>query len=533
MRWRLHNALAELRSQLEKHYGERGQDWRLVLLPLGPGAGAGGGAGVGAGGGAGGTGTSPPAGRVARRNPALLLGAFAAAVLIVLLGAAIHLGAFTGGGGAVAETAAAADSVPAGGSRRPRRPAGRGPSTPVLSAAVLARACPDEVAALESRLAEARRALAYYLPPRTAFHDNGAANPIGLAALAPIMNRWLDEHGAPRHERAMKCQGDACKIKVTEPWPVPAPWVDRPPSSRAAADLERIARNIVLEGPVEERDVSPSVAETWVWLRLRALDGRPADAPAPPFPPSLLPSASRNAASVSGRGEACRNASAPLEGEIESLRLRAEKEMLASLLYEKETTSNPELAARLQPLVDRAHRHRQTPEADRATPLAVACRGLVCKVEPPAGVLVKSETMKVLLEERELASQVRRVSLDNRNGRAITPLYFTVMRPPSESRSGGDMLRHFIGRTRQEDVFGRCQQKAPGRGKLSFQLFCPAEGESNQDGIARRISFRLGESLADAPFGRCVAEELTRRAAAFELPPDLTRAEADHTIEVP
>jgi RNA polymerase sigma factor (sigma-70 family) len=522
VRWRIHNALAELRIQLEKHYGQRGQSWRMALLPLGPAAAV-----------PASPAANPATGPASRRSPALVMGA-ATGVLFALLGAALYFGWPAGGpdsarGPAPAGAQTAANPAP-GRSLRPGRGSG---SVPVLSAAALAPACPEEVAALEAKVADARRAMAYYLPPRIAYHDAGRRNPAGTAALAPIIHRWLDEHGAPREVREVKCQGDACKIKVTEPWPPRPPWVDRPPGATVAAALERVARDIVVEGPVEEREVSPSVAETWVWLRLRGQDGQPLDAPAPVFPPWLLPSGSASAATVwAPRSEACRDATAALGSELESLRLRAEKEMFASVLYDHEPLANPALAATLQPIIDRAHDAAGTPALDRSTPLTVSCRGLVCKVEPPPGVSVKSQTMKVLMDDQELRPRVRRVSLESINDRAKGPLYFTVLRAPSESRAGGDMIRHFASQMRRE-VLGTCQQRAPGRGTLSVQFFCPGEGETNQDGVARRISFRLGDALADAPFGRCVAEELAIRAAAFQLPADVSRTEASQSVDVP
>ena len=352
------------------------------------------------------------------------------------------------------------------------------------------------------------------------------------------MNRWLDERGAPRERREVTCQGDACKVKVTEPWPPPAPWVHRLPSAKTAAELERIARTIQLDGPVEGKDLSPSVAQTWIWLRLRTLDGQASDAPAPALPPALLPSAALTpAVPQAPRTESCRAATAELQRELESLRQRAHKELLANVLFEKEPSANPALAARLQPVIDRAHRAPTTPEADRNTPLVVECRGLVCKVEPASGAQVKSATMKVLMENKELATQVRRVSLVSKNDRADGPLYFTVVPTPHESRDGSDVLRYFVNQVRRDNVLEDCQarvrSRAPAPGKLTINLLLPADSETNHDGVARRISFRLSDSLADAPFGRCIAERLAAHAASFEVPAEVTRAEETRTVQVP
>lgn len=521
VRWRLKNALDDLRTQLERHHGERGQDWRLALLPL-----------VGrrevehA--------TPAAAATLSRRSPGPMAAAAALGILVVVVllgaaagwpwragGSASPVGEARGNGAAAATTAL---------ERRPR--GGRtGGGVPAFSALALARDCPEQIGKLDATVRRARDALAYYLPPRTAFHDQkDQPNDAGTAALAPIMNRWLDERGAPREGREMRCQGDACKVKVTEPWP-PAPWVDRPPSAKTAAELAAISRDVQLDGPV--KDDKSSLAETWVWVRLRALNGQPSDTPAPALPTALLPSGhTPPQAEGPPLTEACRTATAALAGEFESLRQRAHKELNANVLFDKEPATNPALAAKLQPVVDRVH-HDTTPEGDRNTPLLVECRGLVCKVEPPAGVQVQTDTMKRLLDDKELATQVRRVSLVSKNGRADGPLYFTLLPPPDASRSGSDVLRHFVNRIRQENLLEGCKERAPGPGKLSVHLLLPASGETNDDGVPGRISFRLGESLADAPLGRCIGERLAASAATFELPADVTRADVTRTIEVP
>src|SRR5688572_4288733 len=78
VRWRLKNALGELRSELERHYGERGKDWRLVLLPLAP-------AGALVPDGGDPSGQALAAGAAPRRSPALLVGGAAVALGIAFV----------------------------------------------------------------------------------------------------------------------------------------------------------------------------------------------------------------------------------------------------------------------------------------------------------------------------------------------------------------------------------------------------------------------------------------------------------------
>jgi hypothetical protein len=138
-----------------------------------------------------------------------------------------------------------------------------------------------------------------------------------------------------------------------------------------------------------------------------------------------------------------------------------------------------------------------------------------------------------LLEDKGFASRVRRTSLTTRNGRVSDGLYVTVLPSPNDTRSGEDVLRHFLRQLRDTSGFQACKQKLPARGTLSLRFVLPGSGEVNEDGLPARISFRLGGPLAQAPLGRCIAETIAPLAAAFTLPPDLSRAEMSQTVELP
>jgi RNA polymerase sigma factor (sigma-70 family) len=532
VRWRMKQTLDDLRSRLELHYGERGKSWRLVLLPLADRALAPRPA------------SAAPAAMAAtpvaiRRSPGAIAGAWlgVGALLVVALLVWLRLGWWGSADGSPAAVVASPGApAPAPGRLSPRQgPRAAGEATPpIFAAAAIARPCPKDVAVLQGRLAEARAALAFYLPPRAAWHEAGdTPNEVGTAVLRPIMHRWLDERGAPRERRDIRCRADACKIKVTEPWPPDWSWSRRSPGPKAAADLDAIARAVALEGPVRDDEDGKPVGETWVWLRLRKPDGSPSRAADLPMPAALLPSGGlAPRPDPAARTEECWAATAVLEGDLEALRLRAQKELLAAVLFEKEPASNPALAERMLQLVAKAHPSASTPDADRKTPLLVECRGLACKVEPPPGLQVRADTMKSLVQDRELRSQLRRVSVDSRDGIAF-PLYFTVVPPPSESRSGPDVLRTFMNQLHAPDLLAQCEQRSPARGTLSIRFTLPAEGKVNEDGVPRRIAFRIGEPLAATAFGRCVAELIATRAASFEVPADVTAADDTRSVELP
>ena len=170
VRWRLKAALAELRTQLERHYGPRERDWRLALLPLAPGVNGQAGAAASA--------PAPP-----RRSPVLIAGGAALGLLITLLTAGLRLDWFATPGENAPALTLEDGETPAAIALERRKRQGRasfGGPAPVLSAAALARDCPEDIAALGETVREARSALAYHLPSRFSLpRREGPAQPGG------------------------------------------------------------------------------------------------------------------------------------------------------------------------------------------------------------------------------------------------------------------------------------------------------------------------------------------------------------------
>jgi hypothetical protein len=49
--------------------------------------------------------------------------------------------------------------------------------------------------------------------------------------------------------------------------------------------------------------------------------------------------------------------------------------------------------------------------------------------------------------------------------------------------------------------------------------------------VVGKLSVRLGDVLAETPYGRCVGERIAARAIEFEPPPETTRAEATFRLD--
>jgi RNA polymerase sigma factor (sigma-70 family) len=552
VRWRLKATLDELRGKLDAHYAAEKKDWRRALVPLLPA----GGAALDRSGPAplparpperparppGSPGGQPSAVRTAALISALLVGAAAVVVLVALPD---RKGGRSGGAGGIA----AADAPGSPGSRatgararRPGRPSAGGAAGPrpvVLAGAAIARPCQEEIRALETDVARAREALAYHLPPPAAWEDAKDAGPNLAAqqAIEPVLARWLDDKGAPPGGRSLDCRRDACRMTVREPWPQVRAWVTRDAGAAAQGAFEAHARAIALDGASKRSSpAGGDEAETQVWFRLHALSGAAGKSMPPPFPASLLPSATRGVPTVGEPGALtpeCRERQGVLRGEIEKLRRRSVSLLPAAFLFRTEAP-NPELAAKLQAPIDRFVRAGQTlPERERPPALQVECRGSVCRVTAAEGAVLRDAVLGPLLKDEAFSAQIRRTSVRTVNGRAPDGLYVTVLPPPSETTSGEDVLRHFLKQLGQDPAAASCGRRHAPAGVLTMRFLLPGPGEVNEDGVPERISFRLGGPLATTPFGSCLTEAIAARTAAFVPPSGVSRYEMSQTVELP
>jgi RNA polymerase sigma factor (sigma-70 family) len=519
VRWRLKTALDDLRSSLDSHYAGEKKDWRRALAPL-----------------------MPLGWKAAHRSSTTA----SAAVLAILLAGATGLLVTlferdprrAASGTLAAEAEAAHGDGPAG---RMPPPASRRPGARPLAVAgaALARPCTEEIRVLDGELTRAREALAYHLPPRNVWAEAGESgrNPTAQLAIAPAVDRWLDEKGAPRAGRSIDCRQDACIVKVLQAWPPRPSWVNREPSAAAQAALERHARSIEIQGHTR-RTGAPAAeeAESQLWFRLHSPSGAAGPSAPPPFPTTLLPSAALRPARPADETPLtaeCRERKGTLEAELEKLRRRSVSLVSAPLLFQTERP-NPALTARLQPLLDRFVRAGQTlPEPDRRPPLRIGCRGNVCQVTLAQGSGLPSALIGPLLEDEGFGVHVRRSSARSVNGQVKDGLYVTVLPPPSETTSGEDVLRHFLKQLRSQGGMELCKQKFPASGTLTLRFVLPGTGEVNEDGIPERVSFRLGGPVAETPFGHCLAETFTRLTEAFVPPTGISRAEMSKTTQLP
>jgi RNA polymerase sigma factor (sigma-70 family) len=500
VRWRLKQALDELRARLETDHAAEKRDWRLALAPLVPFR------------------ERPPVAHATQL--ALVLALLGAAATVILLPRSHST-----------ERARATDVPVTMQASGPSSPARRRP--PLLAAVAVAQPCPAEISAAERDLATARDALAYYLPARNVWSeaDSGARNPTAEGALQPAMWRWLDQRGAPPAARSIDCRGDACLVTVVEPWPPAVYWGQHSATAATQAELEARARDVSVDGPRKQsRLLAADQAETRVWFRLHSLSGAPGKTAPPPYPSTLVPSAalrSRASADDGTRTAECRQRLSAAVTDLEGLRRRAVSLVPAPLLFASETP-NPPLTARMQALVDRF----AAQPGDRQ-PLTIACRGTVCRVAAVEPAPLRESVTRALGKDPEFAALVRRTSTTSVNGRVPDGSYVVVLPPPSETGSGDDVLRHFLKQLRSDEGAVRCGERFPPSGTLSLRFVLPASGEVNEDGVAERISFRLGGPLADAPYGRCLGLAIAARAAAYSAPPGVSRAEMSKTVELP
>jgi RNA polymerase sigma factor (sigma-70 family) len=468
VRWRLKTALDELRAQLEKRYGDQRHDWRRALLPLLP----------------------------APRRTGAPLWIWPAAGLMVALGAlSLH---HARGPAAVSGP----PSSPVGGGGPSSRP-------PSLAAAVLPASCATEVAVRRRELEAARAVVAYHRAPEAVWTE-AAENPAARTAMAPLVERVLDERGAPRAGRTFECRGNACLAKVEEPWPPTPPWVQHHPSPAAESALAARARKVQLTGPEHKTrpvGVSP-YAETTLWILL----GEPSAQPV--LPASLLPSAT-SAPDTAVRTAECRNQLAELERAFHELRRQAIREMPPEVLYQAEHP-NLTLTTQVQQALARVH----------ADAMSADCRGSVCRLAPVAPV--EKSILKQATAELAAGYDLKRASFETHDGKLEKPGFVILV--PREGRDGKAMLRFFIEKL---DVHHGGKELAS-----CHDNFAATEGvrghfvlHAADEGGPSRITVTFSGPGAATPFGACVAEAIEQAAAAFPVPAGLAHAESDQDID--
>jgi RNA polymerase sigma-70 factor (ECF subfamily) len=527
VRWRLKTALEELRERLQKRYARQHGDWRLALVPLAEAR------------------PADPSGAAALATPMAgalrgrwaLLGAGLASITLVAGARLLGCGAGAPTSTSLARrAAAAAPSAP--------RPAARNPRGPKLSAAALAADCPEDITRLEDARARAGAALAYYLPPQTLWSDAGpdARNEVATRTVTPVVDRWLDQLGAPRQGRSFECRGDSCVGTVVQPYPPQPPWIHKKASADVEQALRAHARSFALEGPAQKQGPQGApLAETQLSVRLNAASGA-AQPPGPPpvFPPQLLPSASlaRTAAGAPSpampRTEPCRERTAAAASALEKLRWQALRQVPAAVLYQNERP-NPALTQRISAtLAAVLARNPELDNAERATPLTADCRGLVCQVVIPATVVVREHLIKTVLNDGAITAQAGRLDVHTRNGKVDVPPYFSILPGPDETTEGELILRHVARRVMKGNSgIEGCSRRFTAEGVIKAHLVLPADGEVNEDGVARRISVRLSGPLAEAPVGRCIFEAITATTAALTLPEGVSGAQVNPSIKLP
>jgi RNA polymerase sigma factor (sigma-70 family) len=521
VRWRLKTALEELRGRLDRRYGEEKRDWRAMLAPLLPMA-----AGAPAPGANPARSPDAPAGE-SRPGPqrGVWLAVITSVAVVVLL-SSLALRSSRRRSEEREALAAPVPAAPGGPAGRGRGPGGTRPVA--LAAAAVAAPCPEQIAARTRDLEAARHALAYHLSPQAVWTDaSEAANPAARAALWPLVQRALDERGAPVLGRTFECKATACLATVVEEWPPTPPWVHKKVSEATDRALAARARVMTLDGPARRARPDGSVgAETKLWLRLNDPGGAPADAVAPSLPPAILPSGrlARDEGNDRARTEECRARLAELDRGADDLRRQALRYVTGAVLYANEAPDGS-LTARLQAELDRKL-------ASAGVKLAVDCHGPVCQLAPRPGERPPGDAVKEAVVGLADGWDLERVDFSTRNGRFERAGYLVLVPRPGDGRDGEVLLKAFAAKLMHDPHMNGCRERLPATGALTIHFMLPAAGQPNDDGVQGRISFRLSGPGADTPFAACLREQLAAAVARVTLPDGVRGGEMSKTIDL-
>ena len=374
IRWRLHEAMAQLRARLDDRAGGR-RAWILAIAPLAglpPEVVEAAAASVG--------GARPPASRppaataptlARRRIPLAGFGVAAVGAIALLLVAAIWRLRDPGGGTEASAPGAASVDRHRGGSPP-------GPGVPRLAAqagaAVAEPDCP-EVEPMRQFVATFKQAADPWRNPTDVFAE-GAPNPALEAALQPMVEGFLQKLPAGC-DLSLSCRGLVCELAVMSPdsserWachPRPGPEFQ----DRLAGGIDNLVDSgTPYHDPIKGKSFT-RMEQLWRFYRedgaAVAQDRRPAEpelkydfSRRPPAPPPAL-------------SETCRLRWARLEREHDERR-RFVGDRLPESVFAT-SPPNPELLERVMARIRQALGRPSTP-----LPMAIECRGPVCRLAP-------------------------------------------------------------------------------------------------------------------------------------------------------
>jgi RNA polymerase sigma-70 factor (ECF subfamily) len=480
VRWRLKNALDELRCKLDERYGGRRAVWTAALLPLGGGLES-----VG-------LARSARVGLSGRRwltRPwwPLPIGAVGASLGLVFCAA-------------VSRAPAARDGTMAAAIRQTWTARIAAWSRGFMASGDLA-GCQQEVRRLRAEDAAVQAQLRRSLMPSELFRL-GEPNPRALAAVAPVVERALAGRSSdPVH--SVECRTFCCRVLVVGPHGGRQPWDDWPSILQIAFGFGRKMFMVVSypPNPTVDQVSGEGLMEEEMFVVL------PRDQnPAPPEAP--LPSTA----------SACQAERDRLRVQIALARDQAEAREPDDTRFARAGAPNPRLAQEVR---------RQMPGAFpglHTGNVQVECRGQLCLVKWPTGPMSWPGELH--------NGPWFRNRIANKSGSPSTGIYLDLTTRPRAD--GTAFLEDLVARFERSSVPADCASRATGRGALQVKFYLRRMEIEGRPDDPPPLTARFGGGLAATPLGRCLQAAIERDILAAPLPPaPMSGATVYHRFEFP
>ena len=522
VRWRLKNALEQIRQQLDSGPESERQRWRALLLPL----------------------AAPPiswgpsaAGITWWRRPAvaLAMATMTAALLVLVLFAVSALRPAADRAAPLASERASSSTSGGPAAPPPRTPA----APPRFAAAVpLVALGPEECPALSELRATAdlrRRELETY-DDASAIFARSAPNAVAQRHFGAAYEAGMSRVGKCEHNT--ECRGLVCKVQLLVPAGL-RPW-DCFPGGRETwpeGHLDRrqptsIGNQTPIADPVSKR----SFARHDLHYRLASVTGEALPADRRVLPPPVTPGLGKLRVLPGALSDRCQAQGQRLLSEITQLETRISRVLMAARAFE---ASEPNRAAKQD--VSKEIARILTLEG-KTLPFQVECRTLICSVTPTAAL---DPAMAIDWECKSAPGQPQ-LCMPRRNESSWWARLDSGMRDsailgqgfPPHRRGGQDMPayvrvqpladrhrtspRQYMCQVwqlvRDAGVLEKCEARHGGEsGEVEVKASFPGPDDPLVEG-RRRATVDIGGELGSSALGRCVGDSLGALLDQQEVP---------------
>jgi hypothetical protein len=351
--------------------------------------------------------------------------------------------------------------------------------------------CAARFAQTSATLAEVERDYVARVYARTLF-ASGTANAAAERVLRPLLERAMQLASADPPSLALECRTWACRIRVLHGARLDAAAWER---ALAGASLAGRIHSIAVVGrrPTTDALDGEDLVEATVYFKLTDPSGE------------QLAASSTDMAFV--RGPDCATQLAGLEKRLAAMKRIIERDASPAERFARERP-DPQATRDLEARLRRATAELPAPFAG----LAVACRGVICQVQPRAGVRLGRPEWQKLERHPELAAVVV--------GRAYQGAAYWLVRP-SRTADGRVVLDQLVAELEAGPLLTSCRKRHPAAGHLLVSYVLAGRDPLGRPAAKGGLTTICTGSLAETPLGRCVADEIARALATAALPADV------------